>query len=242
MEPVHIEKLHGLTIKIFHDESLDFNPQEGDDNIFLVGYNHHFCVDAPKVYRRDQNGKRIEGDKGHFMFDEQDLQRYFKPELVCPKCESDNIEERENKIYCFCCEKTRAKAKELRPEVFKDFHVFPLSAYIHSGVALYMGNHKVCPWDSCQVGAVLVAKSEFKNKAKAEKVASGLVEIWNDYLSGNVYRYVIVDDNEDEVDSCWGYYGDYEKENGALIAARQEVEAKTKNGKTDHKGQLLLTI
>ena len=73
----------------------------------------------------------------------------------------------------------------------KVYHIFPVSAYIHSGVSLSL--HNTVPgdfhggWDTSHVGAVLVAKSEAKSRAKAYQMAEGLLENWNMCLSGDVY-------------------------------------------------------
>jgi hypothetical protein len=93
-------------------------------------------------------------------------------------------------------------------DYLKKYHVFPLSAYIHSGVRLYLGTHKVCQWDSCQVGLVFASKSEWKTKVKALKVVEGLIETWNDYLSGQVYGFIVENAEGKHIDSCYGFYGD----------------------------------
>lgn len=104
---------------------------------------------------------------------------------------------------------------------YKNYHVFAVSAYIHSGVRLSLENtfpSDSYGWDTSHVGAVLVSKGETKNKAQARNIALGVVSTWNDYLSGNVYGYQIVNNG----DSCYGFYGDYKK--GALEAAREAVD------------------
>jgi len=121
----------------------------------------------------------------------------------------------------------------------------PLSALIHSGVTLYLGTHDhPCDsggWDSSFAGAVLVSKKEFKTAKKAQDYARGLVQDWNNYLSGNVYGYTIEDSETGaHVDSCWGFYGDYDKPGGALEEARGIIDSRTKNGKMDHNGQYLM--
>lgn len=91
-------------------------------------------------------------------------------------------------------------------EYEKDFHAFPLIAYVHGSVALSLGREYPfnCQWDSGQIGYVLINKgAEFPDAAKAAQV---LVEEWNQYLSGDVYGYVI-EHNGEHVDSCWGFYG-----------------------------------
>lgn len=88
-----------------------------------------------------------------------------------------------------------------------DYHVLPLYAYIHSGVALSVrrGGQFSCPWDSEQIGYALVRKrAGFRNILK---VAESLVAEWNTYLSGDVWGYTITDADGDLVDSCWGFYG-----------------------------------
>ena len=106
---------------------------------------------------------------------------------------------------------------------YKDtHHIFALTAYIHSGVALslssdgYPFNDR---WDSCQVGVVFVSKKETRLRKSAEKLASGLVKTWNDNLSGNVYGYKV----EESDDSCWGFYGDYNT-SGILQEARDSID------------------
>lgn len=106
-------------------------------------------------------------------------------------------------------------------EYKKDYHCLPLIAYIHGGVALSLGRggQFSCPWDSGQIGYVLVKKRQgFRNIRKA---AESLVSEWNDYLSGNVYGFVVERDGE-TVDSCWGFFGDYKKY--CLIEARQAAD------------------
>lgn len=102
------------------------------------------------------------------------------------------------------------------------YWILPLYAYIHSGVALSLSDAKYlfnCRWDSCQVGAVLASKKEFKTIEEAYRVGKGLVDTWNDCLSGNVWGY-----NVDEIGaSCYGYYGDYEK-SGLIEDAKSEID------------------
>ena len=87
------------------------------------------------------------------------------------------------------------------------YEVFPLQAYIHGGVALSLGSFS-CPWDSGHVGWVLIKLSDVGD-GKARVCAEGLVETWNQYLSGDVWGFVITDSDGDEVGhgSCWGFYG-----------------------------------
>lgn len=121
------------------------------------------------------------------------------------------------------------------------YHVFGLEAYIHSGVRLALSNEGRFPdrcWDVSQLGLVFVSKKEWKTKDKARKAALGLIESWNDYLCGNVYGYLIEDAAGNEIESCWGFSGDYGK--SALAEARAVVDHITRKGVTDQNGQYLM--
>ena len=89
---------------------------------------------------------------------------------------------------------------------YNGFKVYLLYAYIHSGVALSLGREYPfsCQWDSGQIGFVLV---KFKGNRKHNKLAEGIVDEWNMYLSGDVWGVVVEDENGGELESCWGFYG-----------------------------------
>lgn len=107
-------------------------------------------------------------------------------------------------------------------ELTKQYHIFLVKAYIHSGVVLALEKSgRIFPdeqWDVSRCGCVLVSKKTAKIKAKAYKLAEGLIETWNDNLSGNVFGYMV-----DDKDGCWGFYGDYD-ENGLIEEAKGEID------------------
>ncbi len=114
---------------------------------------------------------------------------------------------------------------------YKGYFVFPLYAYIHSGVSLSLGRsypHN-CPWDTSMRGFVLVKRAEFWSKAKARKAADSIVSEWNQYLSGDVWGYVVKDAQDNEVDSCWGFYGfQYCEDEARAVVASLVASAFTK--------------
>jgi hypothetical protein len=79
-----------------------------------------------------------------------------------------------------------------------------------------------CPWDTSFKGFCLVDREKgwTWRREKAIKVAQSIVDEWNDYLSGNVWGYNI----EETGDSCWGFYGDYNAEDGCLDQAKSCVD------------------
>lgn len=107
----------------------------------------------------------------------------------------------------------------------KEYWVFPVAAYIHGGVSLSLGSGRNFPdynWDVSHVGAVLVKRNRRLRKKTAYKYAEGIIETWNDYLSGNVYGYMIEDSEGNEEGGCWNYYGDWET-SGILDEAKAEI-------------------
>jgi hypothetical protein len=103
--------------------------------------------------------------------------------------------------------------KRERPAV-----VLPLMVYDHSGITMYVGTTGD-RWDSSFVGFIFISKEKARKeygwklitKARREKLEEYLrneVKVYDQYLTGDVYGYRITDTGTDEeVDSCWGYYG-----------------------------------
>jgi hypothetical protein len=121
----------------------------------------------------------------------------------------------------------------------------PLYMYDHSGITISTSPFR-CPWDSGQIGFVLVPGdqrecywgdkkeplTEADIKAWAERVIDSDVKVYDQYLTGDVYGFVVdeavedptrpgeqmIDCDEkpvfDQGDSCWGFYGSDWKTNG----------------------------
>jgi len=105
----------------------------------------------------------------------------------------------------------------------------PLYLYDHGGITISTGPFS-CPWDSGQVGWAYISHADIrkeygvkcvrhcyrdhngKNRGKAIDVAKALlkseVEEYDDFLTGNVYGYVVKDKDGESLDSCWGFFGD----------------------------------
>jgi hypothetical protein len=111
-------------------------------------------------------------------------------------------------------------------EVAKKYWIFGIDALIHSGIWLSMHNEGMrCKWDTSDyVGCIIVAKSEARLQKKAEKIARGILETWNDYLQGNVYSYTCEDTvTGNFFGGCSGFYGDYTK-SGLIEYAHDDIE------------------
>lgn len=135
--------------------------------------------------------------------------------------------------------RVRADFAEYVSEYKATHWIIPVEAYIHSGVALYLSGGCSIDrnWDVSQVGAVFASKKEWRLRKSALKAAKGLIEYWNQYLSGDVWGYVIVEhehDGEDgkivdaHAESCWGFFGrEY-----AEKQAREALELHTEHADT----------
>lgn len=135
-------------------------------------------------------------------------------------------------------------ASDLLKKYKKTHWIFPMEAYIHSGVVLALsgeGNFPDRRWDVSQLGYVFAAKSEWRLSAKAREAALAHIEDWNRYLLGDVWGYVIEDDDGTHVDSCWGYYDKKLCEEDA-VQALASAENNAENKKLFSTGQLSLKL
>jgi hypothetical protein len=118
-------------------------------------------------------------------------------------------------------EMEKAIIKEENPAV-----ILPLYMYDHSGISISTSPFG-CRWDSGQIGFVLVSKKqaleEFggvrvssKKKVKIESIIEAEVETYTQYVEGEVYGFQIVDEDNEVIDSCYGFYGTDFATNGML--------------------------
>lgn len=102
-----------------------------------------------------------------------------------------------------------------------------LYLYDHSGITMSTSPFS-CPWDSGQVGWIYITKEKIREEYNCQRISAKLYErvkgylknevaTYDQYLTGDVYGYRITeidpndpDEEGEEVDSCWGYYGDDE--------------------------------
>ena len=102
-----------------------------------------------------------------------------------------------------------------------DVICLPLYLYDHSGITMSTRPFS-CPWDSGKVGIIFVTHKKVKEsfrwhrmtKARIEQITKYLVnevKEYDAYLTGAVYGYTLFDGKGEIVDSCGGYYGDWEQ-------------------------------
>lgn len=207
-------QVQGLVAKIYQDSDPQ-NPEDMTDSpVWLGHYHRQFWRDPKELPFRDgpgfvdwfkgYNGEEREGD---------DLSGPGAPLFL-------------------------ARRKQ---ELQEQWAVFVVRAYIHGGVSLALEgsiDHLRMPdqqFDVSRCGVVLIDKKKWHGGLPAgaevpedddrywREIAEAHVKEWNQYLGGEVYGYRVVEgENDDnEVDSCWGYYGI----EAVREAAREAAEA-----------------
>ena len=118
--------------------------------------------------------------------------------------------------------------EELENYLYKEENALiaiPVFMYDHSGLWINTTGFS-CPWDSGQVGYIYVSKEKVREDYSCKRISKKLkkmiremlcseVDLYNDYLCGNVYGFTLTDkENAEEIDSSCGFYGTDYIENG----------------------------
>jgi hypothetical protein len=113
--------------------------------------------------------------------------------------------------------------------------ILPLYLYDHSGITISTKPFS-CQWDSGQVGWIVVSKEKVRNyygvkyitwniRDRVKRALEAEVKTYDQYLTGDVYGYRISKitkcelghEHEEELDSCWGFYGSEAEAEGISI-------------------------
>ena len=93
--------------------------------------------------------------------------------------------------------------------------ILPLYLYDHSGLTMNTTGFS-CPWDSGQVGYVFVTIEDARNEFSAKRLSSKMreraldilraeVDVYDAYLRGDFCGFEIMGDDDEVIDSCWGF-------------------------------------
>ena len=121
---------------------------------------------------------------------------------------------------------------EMKQHIMKSLRAtvcLPLFLYDHSGITISTTPFQ-CAWDSGQIGFIYTTSERLNNvgiKIKDgeswEDYSSRLKEMlvnevaeFDQYITGDVYRFEVKDDEGNHVDSCSGFYGTDFKNNGLM--------------------------
>ena len=120
------------------------------------------------------------------------------------------------------------RGEEIVRKHFKDVAVcYAVYMYKHSGesISIYYSGQYTCRWDSGTIGFVIVTKEDIRKEYnikrvtqkyvdKCENIVRGEIKTLDQYISGEVYGYVVEDKDENVIDSCYGFFGDDIEKNG----------------------------
>lgn len=100
--------------------------------------------------------------------------------------------------------------------------ILPIYMYDHSGITIATTPFS-CKWDSGQIGYIFLSKKkaieEYGENYEVEKIKEYLeneVKIYDQYLTGDVYGFTVINKEGEEEDSCWGFYGSDPNTNGMM--------------------------
>jgi len=110
--------------------------------------------------------------------------------------------------------------------------ILPLFLFDHSGITMSCSSSRFrmvdsTGWDWGQVGFIYARKEDILKESgkkclskklleKVEKILINEVKTYDQYLTGDVWGYIIEDDDGEHLKSCWGFFGhDYCCEQGA---------------------------
>jgi hypothetical protein len=109
---------------------------------------------------------------------------------------------------------------EMEKQLIKDYKndiILPIYMYDHSGITINTTGFS-CGWDSGQVGFIIADRDQVLKcmgwkkitKARKEKLYKyllGEAETYDQFITGDVWGYQITNEEGEEVDACWGYFG-----------------------------------
>ncbi len=132
--------------------------------------------------------------------------------------------------------------KHIKNEL-KGYIILPLRLYDHSGISIstctsYPYNDR---WDSGQVGFIYITKEkilkEYSNKIVSKKIREKVtqylideVKIYDQYLRGEIYSYTTEDNAKNVINSCCGFYDQFE----LISCAHESIDCHVEQKKKEH--------
>jgi len=154
-------------------------------------------------------------------------------------------------MTCFHQKYNLGDKHELKSDMFKNWqeirdHLIAEGSYLiqplymldHSGLTIRMrGFGDVDPqsWDWGQIGYIWVDRKKILKELNCKRITSKIrelvkkimeaeVDVYNQYLSGEIYGYVI-EPSTGDYDSIWGFYGDDHEKSGLMESARETIDS-----------------
>lgn len=154
---------------------------------------------------------------------------------------ADSTDDDEDGIAEEMAEKLGNGEKLLLIEESGEVAILPISLYDHSGITIWLGSingHVDSQWDCSRVGFAYIEKSTVENEGMLDpgevfghdwkKWAYDRMEtemhIYDQYLRGDAYGYMIEDEDGCEGGGCWGFFGSDFDKNGLMESAKNEID------------------
>lgn len=106
--------------------------------------------------------------------------------------------------------------------------VLPVYMLDHSGLR-FSTRPFGCPWDSGQVGFIYATAETIATCGTAPEhvveVLAGEIETYDTWQSGGCVGFVVTNDDDEIVDSCWGFYSEADAREAAEEAIAVEATA-----------------
>ena len=213
-EAIKTIKYKGYNINVYQDEFSE-SPREWDNLGIMLCSHHRYTL-----------GDKQLGKEGFYQYiqEKYNIVDFGDKQTFLVDCDGELTE----KGY-----------KKIQKWIEKNIVGLRLYLYDHSGISIsidsFVGKAIHAEWDSGQVGIIYVDYATIKKEYGVKKVTKKLikkvtdilnseVKIYNDYISGSVYVYMIESEESDETGGCWGFYGYDWKENGLLDHAKEEID------------------
>jgi len=124
--------------------------------------------------------------------------------------------------------------------------ILPVYMYDHTGVVLNTTGFS-CQWDSGQVGFIFISKAKARTeyswkqitKTRRERLEKYLieeVEVYSQYLNGDVYGYTVLNEEGEEIEADGGsYYGYDHEKSGLMENAKDAIDYEIERAKEEEK-------
>lgn len=101
-----------------------------------------------------------------------------------------------------------------------EFIAFPVYMYDHSGTS-YSIRPFSCPWDSGRAGTLFLRRSDFGRPFR--KAAESILAEYTAWANGQVYGFIVEDEEGEHLDSCWGFIEPNGADGYVLEAGRESL-------------------
>lgn len=236
MEIYQTEKYRGYEINIYYDESAD-SPREWDNVATFVCEHHRYNLgDVQNIegviqellYKYVSSEVIIKKfcEIKHARLVEYDGEKYYEYDACShTMCiPSDDIDYFAEDVD----ESLSAREKLDMIAATGEIVWLPISMYEHSGISIWLGEksgHPDARWDCSTIGFAYVEKCTAEKEGALRADEKGLyngrkswqewayammeieMEVYNQYVTGEVFGYMVEDGDGYCNDSCWGFYG-----------------------------------